>query len=242
MMPASSSPLPPVLPARDDAWAVLARAETWIFDLDNTLYPAACNLFAQVDVRIGRYIADLLGLSAEEARAIQKRYFREYGTSLRGLMTHHRIDPSEYLDYVHDIDVTAVTPSPDLARCLAILPGRKVVFTNGSLAHAERVMKRLGVTEHFEAVFDIVDAGYLPKPEPAIYDSLVERHSIDPRRAVMVEDIARNLVPAAALGMTTAWVRGDSAWCSEGADGDHVHHVVDDLVAWLDRIGGALQP
>ena len=234
--PASPSPSVPT------PWAVLARTETWVFDLDNTLYPATCNLFAEVDVRIGRYIADLLGISAEEARAVQKRYFREYGTSLRGLMTHHQIDPLDYLDYVHDIDISRVSPSPELARTLARLPGRKLVFTNGSLAHAEWVMRRLGVTDQFEAVFDIIEAGYLPKPEPAVYANLIGRHAIDPRRAVMVEDIARNLVPAAALGMTTAWVRGDSHWGNEGADGDHVHHVIDDLVGWLEQVGRAVQP
>ena len=226
--------------ADESALASLAGTETWIFDLDNTLYPAACTLFAEVDVRIGSYIARLLGLSAEAARAVQKRYFREYGTSLRGLMMHHHVDPLDYLEYVHDIDITRVLPSPDLARALTRLPGRKLVFTNGSLAHAERVMNRLGVADQFEAVFDIVEAGYLPKPEPAVYASLIGRHGIDPRRAVMVEDIARNLVPAAALGMTTAWVRGDSHWGNEGADGDHVHHVIDDLVDWLSCIGSAV--
>ncbi len=228
-------------PVAEATLAVLARTETWVFDLDNTLYPAACNLFAEVDVRIGRYIADLLSISAEDARVVQKHYFREYGTSLRGLMMHHSIDPLDYLDYVHDIDVTRVSPSPDLAEALDTLPGRKLIFTNGSSAHAERVMNRLGVADRFEAVFDIIEAEYLPKPEPAVYAALVGRHAIDPRRAVMVEDIARNLVPAAALGMTTAWVCGDSHWGNEGAEGDHVHHVVDDLVGWLTQIGTRVQ-
>ncbi len=216
--------------------AQLRAAETWIFDLDNTLYPAASNLFAQVDVRIGAFIGNLLDLDPVAARTLQKQYFRDYGTSLRGLMERHGVDPEAYMAFVHDIDVTAVAPSPALDQALSRLEGRKIIFTNGSVAHAERVTDRLGVARHFEAVFDIAAADYVPKPEPAVYDQLVDRHDIEPRRAVMVEDIARNLVPAAALGMATVWVRSGSRWGADGADGDHVHHVIDDLAAWLEAL------
>lgn len=213
--------------------ARLRAAETWIFDLDNTLYPASTNLFGQVDVRIGKFIADLLDLDPVAARTLQKRYFREYGTSLRGLMECHGVDPEAYMSFVHDIDVTAVAPSPALDEALTRLDGRKIIFTNGSVAHAERVTDRLGVARHFEAIFDIAAADYVPKPQPAVYDQLVDRHEIEPRRAVMVEDIARNLVPAAAMGMVTVWVRNGSRWGADGAEGDHVHHVIDDLADWL---------
>jgi putative hydrolase of the HAD superfamily len=214
----------------------LVRAEAWVFDLDNTLYPAACDLFAQVDVRIRDYVASFLGLSAEEAYRLQKRYFREHGTTMRGMMHNHGMDPGPFLTYVHDIDLTPVPPSPHLEAALGRLPGRKLIFTNGSIDHAERVMNRLGVRHRFEAVFDIVDAGYVPKPAPAVYASLVERHNLDPQTTVMVEDIARNLVPAAALGMTTVWVRTDSRWGLEGGVDDHVHHIVDDLAEWLGKL------
>lgn len=216
--------------------AALLQAETWIFDLDNTLYPASCNLFAQVDEHIGEFIAQLLKVDAGEAFRIQKQYFRDYGTSLRGLMLHHQVDPQLFLEFVHAIDVSPVQPSPVLERALGSLPGRKIVFTNGSAKHAENVMARLGVSHHFDAIFDIVAADYFPKPEPFVYDVLVRRHWIDPKRAVMVEDLAKNLLPAHQMGMTTVLVRTEAEWARDGIDGTHIHHVTDDLVAWLDGI------
>jgi putative hydrolase of the HAD superfamily len=211
----------------------LRQAETWIFDLDNTLYPASCNLFAQVDQHIGEFIAGMLKVDTDEAHRIQKQYFRDYGTSLRGLMIHHDVDPQRFLDFVHAIDVTPVQPSPALDRALGLLPGRKIIFTNGSAKHAENVMARLGVSHRFDAVFDIVAADYFPKPEPFIYDLLVRRHWIDPKQAVMVEDLAKNLLPAHEMGMATVLVRHAADWAQDGADAAHVHHATDDLVAWL---------
>jgi putative hydrolase of the HAD superfamily len=220
----------------DDRAAALRRAETWIFDLDNTLYPASCNLFAQVDKHIGEFIARLLKVDADEAYRIQKQYFRDYGTSLRGLMLHHQVDPQIFLEFVHTIDVTPVTPSPELDQALGRLPGRKIVFTNGSAKHAENVMARLGISHRFDAVFDIVAADYFPKPEPFVYDILVRRHWIDPQRAVMIEDLPKNLLPAHQMGMTTVLVRTEAEWAQDGIAGEHVHHVIDDLVAWLHQI------
>lgn len=220
----------------------LARAETWIFDLDNTLYPASCNLFHQVDWNITRFVAELLGLPRDEARKIQKDYLRDHGTTMRGLMTHHGVDPREFMDYVHDIDLSPVEPSPRLDAALAALPGRKLIFTNGDVPHAERVMDRLGVRRHFEAVFDIVASDFVPKPRLEVYEKLTRAHDVDPARAVMVEDMPRNLVPAHALGMATVWVRTDSPWAQDLADGDHIHHAVDDLVDWLEEIAGIAAP
>jgi putative hydrolase of the HAD superfamily len=214
----------------------LRGADAWIFDLDNTLYPARCNLFAQIDRRMGEYIARLLGTDFDSAKQLQKQYFRKHGTTMRGLMTEHGIEPGDFLDYVHDIDVSVVTPSADLERALGRLPGRKLVFTNGSVPHAERVLARLGIAHHFEAVFDIVASAYRPKPAPEPYRELCDRYAIEPGRSVMVEDIARNLVPAHAMGMTTVWVPGIDVWSTEHDGLDHVHHVVDDLVIWLDQV------
>ena len=205
----------------------------WIFDLDNTLYPAHCNLFAQVDRRIGQFIEGELGLDAIEARLLQKRYFREHGTTLAGLMANHAVDPGAFLDFVHDIDVSPVPPSPALDQVLARLPGRKFIFTNGSTAHADRVTGRLGVSHHFEGVFDIIAADYRPKPDPATYDKLIRQHGIVPATAAMVEDLPRNLRPAAALGMTTVLVLTGEEWAETDRTGDHIHHVTDDLVGWL---------
>jgi putative hydrolase of the HAD superfamily len=216
--------------------ARLRDAEAWIFDLDNTLYSATFNLFGQIDDRMRAYIADFLGVGLEEAYRLQKHYFREYGTSLHGLMHHHGMDPAAFLDYVHDIDVTVLPPSPRLEAALALLPGRKLVFTNASTRHAERVMGRLGIGHHFEAVFDIIEADYRPKPGPESYGVLVRRHGLDAGKTVMVEDIARNLAPAAALGMTTVWIRTNTEHGTAGADGGFIDHVVDDLEAWLEAV------
>ncbi len=212
--------------------------ETWVFDLDNTIYPARHNLFDQVDVRIGAFIARLLDLDAGAARRIQKQYFRDHGTTLNGLMLHHDVDPHEFLGFVHDIDVACIPPNPELDRNLERLPGRKVIFTNGSTGHAENVLGRLGVAGRFDGIFAITDADFVPKPEAAPYTTLIERFSIDPEHAVMVEDIARNLEPAAALGMTTVWVRTESAWGIEGAEKDYVHHIIDDVADWLAVLAG----
>lgn len=220
-----------------------ATIETWVFDLDNTLYPARCNLFVQVSARMTRFIQDRFDLEHDPARALQRDLFRRFGTTLRGLMTEHGVEPIAFLDYVHDIDVTPVDPSPRLDALLAALPGRKVIFTNGSVPHAERVTDRLGVTRHFDTVFDIVAADYVPKPDPRPYARLLETAAIDPARAVMIEDMAKNLAPAAALGMRTVWLQTEHDWARDGAEADHVHHVAEDLVGFLESVaGGAAEP
>ncbi len=240
--------MPSVFPsvgAGDLAALDLIRRGAWVFDLDNTLYPARCDLFAQVDVRIRDYVAGFLGLGADAAHRLQKAYFRDHGTTLSGMMLHHRMDPEPYLAYVHAIDLTPVEPDPLLAAALAALPGRKIVFTNASTAHAERVMDRLGVAAHFEAVFDVAQAGYIPKPDPRTYAALVRRHGLAAGDTVMVEDIVRNLVPAARLGMTTVWVRTDGRYAPPTGlepagvtDPAAIHHTVDDLSAWLAALTG----
>ncbi|MDR3514760.1 MAG: pyrimidine 5'-nucleotidase [Azospirillaceae bacterium] len=215
--------------------SALDQISVWIFDLDNTLYPASCNLFAQVSARITDYIARRLDLPADQARALQKRLFLKHGTTLRGLMNDYHVDPTEFLDYVHTIDVSPVTPSERLAAALSALPGRRLIYTNGSVAHARQVTDRLGITALFEDVFDIVAANYIPKPAPQPYRQLLDRYAIVPQEACMVEDMACNLVPAHALGMTTTWIRSTIDWASAGADsGDHIDHVADNLVDWLE--------
>ena len=221
-----------------DRHAALREAETWVFDLDNTLYPASSRLFAEVGDRIRAYVAQALGLSHDEAHVVQKRFLTEYGTTLRGMMSVHGTDPTDYLDYVHDIDLAPIQAAPDLDAALARLPGRKLIFTNADTRHADRVLARLGIAHHFEAIFDVVASGYVPKPAPVVYDALVGLYAIAPARAVMVEDMARNLVPAAALGMTTVWVRTDLNWHGDADEGDHIHHVTDDLVTWLGGVTG----
>jgi putative hydrolase of the HAD superfamily len=213
--------------------------ETWIFDLDNTLYPASCRLFDQIHARMQRFIAERLDLSPAAALAVQKRYFREYGTTLRGLMTVDRVDPHEFMRFVHDVDLACVPKNPVLKAALADLPGKKLVHTNGSAAHAERLLVHLDIAAPFSGIVDIAAAGFEPKPAHVGYHELLRRHRVVPQTALMVDDIARNLEPAAALGMTTAWLRGTVDWAVAGADGTHIHHVVEDLAAFLTAAAGA---
>ncbi|MCB9957098.1 MAG: pyrimidine 5'-nucleotidase [Rhodospirillaceae bacterium] len=218
---------------------LLRHVDTWVFDLDNTLYPAACNLFAQVDRRMTAFIAESFGLPPADARALQKQYFRSHGTTLRGLMTEHGVDPTRFLDYVHDIDVTCLPPSPGLDRALAALPGRKVVFTNGSTKHAEGVLARLGVADRFDAIWDIVAGGYVPKPLQETYDRMIDHLGVDPARAVMVEDIAANLVPAHRRGMTTVWVDTGEAWAAPPQVAPHIDLRIADVADWLSTLVAA---
>ena len=225
------SPLPGSVPG-------LLHAETWVFDLDNTLYSGVHGLFEQIDVRMRDYLAMFLDVDPDEAYRVQKSYFRDYGTTLRGMMINHAMDPTPYLEHVHDIDISAIPPDPALNAALTRLEGRKIIFTNSDMAHVERTLNRLGIADHFDGVFDIVAADYVPKPEPDIYDKLIKRFGFDPARAVMVEDIARNLAPASARGMTTVWVRPitECQVCKEAPDGAHVDIETDDLVAWLESL------
>jgi putative hydrolase of the HAD superfamily len=222
-----SDALPPTVPRPLD------HVESWIFDIDNTLYPASSRLFDQVHRRMTDFIAERLGLDRDAALDRQRRYFREHGTTLRGLMVVDGIEPDEFLDFVHRIDLTALARTPALDQALAALPGRKLIFTNGSVAHAEGILAHLGLDHHFDGIFDIKAAGYLPKPDPAGYAELVQRFRIDPRRSAMVEDMAKNLRPAWELGMVTIWVSGSPDWGREGLDLGHVDHRCDDLAAWL---------
>src|SRR5215470_2006695 len=183
----------------------LDEIETWIFDLDNTLYPVSCRLFDQIHARMTRFIAERLELTPEAALTVQKTYFREHGTTLRGLMNVNRIDPEDFLAFVHEVDVSGVPRDAVLVAALAALPGRKIVHTNGSRGHAERLLDHLGIAASFCGIIDIAIAGYEPKPGLAGYHALLQRHQVNPATALMVEDMAKNLAPAAALGMTTAW-------------------------------------
>ncbi len=217
-------------------------AASWIFDLDNTLYPATDDLFVQVSRKIRDYIAAFLEVDVDTAYGIQKDYFHRYGTSLRGLMLCHSMDPGPFLDFVHDVDLSGIDANPALDAALAKLPGRKVIFTNASSDHAERILGRLGIAGHFEAIFDIVDADYIPKPEPGPYDILIERLGLDPQASVMIDDIARNLIPAAERGLTTVWLHNDTDWGRTGADSEHIHYVARDLPRWLESQLAAADP
>jgi putative hydrolase of the HAD superfamily len=211
----------------------LDRLDTWVFDLDNTLYPATSSLFPQIDVRMRAFISELLGLNDAEAHALQKRYYREFGTTLRGLMLVHGLEPERFLEYVHDIDRSVLVAEPRLDKALALLPGRKLIFTNGTESHAVKVLERLGLSRHFEGIFDIHASDYVPKPDPETYKRLLARHGVTAASAAMFEDIARNLKPAYDLGMTTVWVRAHEPEFRHDTEDAHIHHSTDDLAAWL---------
>ncbi len=226
-----------------DAPRGFSGVDTWVFDLDNTLYPHHLNLWQQVDTRIRDFIARFLGVGLDEAFHVQKDYYRRYGTSMRGLMIEHGLDPDEYLSFVHDIDHSPLEPNPVLGAAIEQLPGRKLILTNGTRAHAAVVLERLDLHPHFEDVFDIVAAGFDPKPLPQTYERFLELHGVEPTRAAMFEDLARNLAVPHALGMTTVLVVPDGtrevlreSWELEGRNAAHVDHITDDLAGFLRRL------
>ena len=198
---ALGSPPPLPSPTRGEGKTAARRGfeatRAWVFDLDNTLYPAECNLFAQVDHRMGEFIARFLGVPYAYARHLQKSYYRQFGTTLSGLMLVHKMDPKPFLDYVHDIDLSVVDAHPDLAAAIEKLPGRKLIYTNGSRRHAERVAGKLGVLHLFEDIFDIVASEYVPKPQAGPYKKFLALHGVDPEKAAMFEDMPHNLAAAA---------------------------------------------
>ena len=222
-----------------------AHVDTWVFDLDNTLYPASCRLFDQIDVKMGDFVSRLLGVDHAEAKRRQKEMFYRHGTTLRGLMTEHGITPGDFLDYVHDIDHSAVPANQPLDEALHALPGRKLIFTNGTVAHAEKVLNRIGITHHFGDIFDIVHADFIPKPEMEPYRKFVRQTGIRPETAAMFEDIARNLLAPHELGMTTVLVTSpdnhDAAHLNRTAGDAHIHHVTGDLAGFLSGLAGELK-
>jgi putative hydrolase of the HAD superfamily len=214
------------------------RVETWVFDLDNTLYPASSDLFAQVNARIRAFIAAALAIDETEASSVQSRYFAAYRSSLRGLILHHDVEPRRFLDYVHDIDLSPIGPDPALRTAIEALSGRKVIFTNGSTKHARQVLRQLDLEGLFEDIFDIEAADYLPKPYPETYHQLIARNGILPERSVLLEDMAINLEPAAEIGMTTVWVRDPERLDEAQSRPDYVHHEIRDLTGWLQSLLG----
>ena len=220
---------------------ITRNVKHWVFDLDNTLYPAHCNLFEQVDKKMAQFIARLFDISLSQAKKMQKYFFQKYGTTLRGLMTEHNISSSEYLKFVHDIDFSVLKPDEVLNQAIMSLPGDKFIYTNASTEYTHNVLRHIGLSDHFGDIFDIHDAEFLPKPDVRSYHKMIAKFSIDPKVSVMVEDLAGNLNPAAELGMTTVWVTTEKSWSKRGYDGNNIHHVTSSLPTWLSTITNDLE-
>jgi putative hydrolase of the HAD superfamily len=215
-----------------------AHVRDWIFDLDNCLYPASAGLFDLIDERMGAYIERLLDCAPDEAKRVQKAHFHEHGTTLAGLMKEHGVDPHHFLTDVHDIDLDRVECNERLRRLLPRLPGRRFVFTNGDEPYARRVLERIGISEHFDELHDIHASSYRPKPDPHGYALLCERFGIDPAHALLADDMAQNLGPAKALGMTTIWVDNGSERGNHNYDERVIDERIGDVGEWLETILG----
>ncbi len=220
-----------------------AHIDTWVFDLDNTLYPQTADLWPKIDARITLFMMRLFGLDAISLRALQKHYYQRYGTTLRGLMIEHDIEAEHYLDFVHDIDRSSLAHDHSLAEAIAALPGRKLILTNSSRDHAIKTAKQLGIDHLFEDVFDIIAADFIAKPEEAAYDRFFRHLKVDPKSAALFEDLPRNLVVPHARGMTTVLVlpgAGENvereAWEIAKGDEPHIDFVTDDLVGFLEGL------
>jgi putative hydrolase of the HAD superfamily len=216
--------------------ADLKHIDTWLFDLDNTLYPSECDLFALIDQRMGLFIQNLLHCDEVEARRIQKDYFYNHGTTLSGLMTVHNIDPHHFLEFVHDIPMDRIVPNPELKQHIDALTGRKLIYTNGNAPYVQRVLNALGLGDSFEEIFDIVASDLIPKPAMQSYQMLCDAHNIDGRKSFFADDMARNLRPAKALGMATLWINNGSEQAEDNPDLDHIDHHTDCLTRWLGAI------
>lgn len=206
--------------------------DTWVFDLDNTLYDAETGVFVRVGDRMTDFITNLLKVSREEANALRKKYWTQYGTSLRGLMLEHAINPGQFLEHVHDVHIDDVPQCLITKEYLEHLPGKKIIFTNAPRAFAVRMTKHLGIEHHFDHLFAIEDANYMPKPHVDPYHAIIKNFQFDPKKACMFEDMEVNLKTAAELGMTTVWFHGKHQTPCEG-DHPHVHHKAEKLADWL---------
>ena len=208
----------------------------WIFDLDNTLYSGKTKVFEQVDKKMSKYISEKLNITIEEARKIQKNYFHEYNTTLNGMIKNHKIDANEFLEFVHDIDIDFLKKDLELQKELLKLKGKKIIFTNGSRKHALNVTQKIGIDQCFDDIFDIVESNFIPKPSIEPYKKLVEKHKIDPKLCVFVEDIARNLKPAYEMGMKTVWIENEEPWAKKFSDSSFINYKTNNLSEFLKKI------
>ena len=218
----------------------LRNIKFWIFDLDNTLYSSTANIFSKIDKKMCQFIIDELHVDEEEALKIKNKYFLEHGTTLNGLMKKHNINAERFLEFVHDIDYSFLNKNEMLNNEIKKLPGKKIIFTNGSKKHAKTTIEKLGIKDNFSVIFDIVDSDYIPKPDITPYKKLISDNRIICSESIFFEDIAKNLIPAHKLGMKTAWIENNDKYCKEGFDGYHIDYRVKNLTKFLEDINNNL--
>ena len=211
----------------------LIKIKYWIFDLDNTLYSGQTKVFEQVDKKMSSFISEKLNISIQEAKKIQKKYFHKYNTTLSGMIKHHKIDANEFLEFVHDVNLDFLKKNKELEKEIARISGKKIIFTNGSKAHAENVTKKIGINKLFDGVFDIVDADFIPKPSIESYKKIIQKYKIEPQYCIFIEEIARNLKPAHELGMKTVWIKNDEPWAAEFSSESFINYRTKNLTNFL---------
>ena len=214
----------------------LTKIKYWLFDLDNTLYSGQTKVFDQVDKKMSSYISKKLNIPVEEAKKIQKEYFHKYSTTLSGMMKHHNIDANEFLEFVHDVNLDFLKQDKELEIEISRIKGKKIIFTNGSKAHAKNVTKKIGIDKLFDGVFDIVESNFIPKPSLEAYKMLIQKYKIEPQYCILVEDIARNLKPAHELGMKTVWIKNDEPWAAEFSNEKFINYKTENLTSFLKEI------
>ena len=214
----------------------LSKIKFWLFDLDNTLYSGDTKVFDQVDKKMSKFISEKLKVSLEEAKKIQKNYFHEYNTTLNGMIKNHDINANEFLEFVHDVDLEFLKKDEPLKKEIEKLKGKKIIFTNGSKAHASNVTSRIGIEQLFDGVFDIVDSDFYPKPSMEPYKKIIENYKIVPEYCIFFEDIARNLKPAYELGMKTVWIENNEPWAAKYSDEEFVNYKTGSLTNFLKEI------
>ena len=214
----------------------LEKIRYWLFDLDNTLYSGDTKVFDQVDKKMSKFISEKLKVSEEEAKKIQKNYFHEYNTTLNGMIKNHDIDAKEFLEFVHDVNLDFLKKDEFLESQISKLNGKKIIFTNGSKAHAANVTGRIGIDKLFDGVFDIVDSDFYPKPSIKPYKKIIENYKIEPEYCIFFEDIARNLKPAHELGMKTFWIENDEPWAAKYSDSEFINYKTKNLANFLKEI------
>jgi putative hydrolase of the HAD superfamily len=208
----------------------------WIFDLDNTLYSGQTKVFSEVDKKMSAFIAKKMSVDLVKAKEIQKKYFYEYGTTLSGLMKQDGIDPHDFLEFVHDIDISWLPKDEILREELIKIKEKKYIFTNGSHAHVENVTKQLGINDLFDGAFDIVDSNFVPKPHLDPYKKILKKFNIDPTKSILIEDIAHNLEQAKNLGMKTCWLENDESFAKKDANKPYIDYKIKSLPSFLQEI------